>query len=178
MKLEMKADDMLFSATNGKCTRAHSFEFCQYSEIYRQGTKNELLALHKKRYFFSDGRLLLHQEIIWKQSVTVRYAYMAMLPIRRTSDDTPTGEIISDSVRINGSSTFYDVKETGHQTAVSTINAKVRDVKCVEIWSDELYYSYAGDGVGYVTEEGEKWELNTRYEVYYKNVTSREFERF
>lgn len=176
---------------------AECFEFVQYSDIYRQGTRDEVIAKHVKHYMLKDGKLMLHQELEWKQEVTVLYAYMAMLPIKRTSDNTPEGEPISDYVMLNESDTVYDVRKIGHNTGISSVADHVRNVRYAKIWGassgitaelhihcpflksnnffvqnteayNKFYFSYAGDGVGYTVHPGEKWEIDTQYEIYQK----------
>ena len=174
---------------------AEQVEFCQQSEIYRQGTRDEIIALHSKHYQFKDGKVMLHQELLWQQAVTVLYSYMAMLPIKRTSDNTPEGEVISDRVTIDGGKTVYDVGKEGHQTGISSVADHVRNVQHAKIWGEQsgicaeltincdfkpcnnffvqntkeynkFYFSFAGDGAGYQTTCGEKWILDTEYEIY------------
>ena len=191
----MSADGAEIELKDNEWKTVKEFTFCQESEIYRQGTQDELMALHKKYYVFKDGAVSLHQEIIWKQSVKILYSYLAMLPVRRTSDDTPTGDVISDSIKVNDLPTVYDIKEVGHNTPVSNNYGEVIDVRSAEIWGKEsgivarldikceykpgntffvqnnptynkLYFSYAGGENGYITAKEEKWEIDTRYEIY------------
>lgn len=189
------ADDKPIDCQEYKQIWVDKFEFCQNSEIYRQGTENEVLAIHIKRYCFMDGSLYLHQEILWQQSVKVLHAYMAMLPIRRTSDDTEDGQIITDSVKINSSDEIYDVAKIGHQTSISFAEKQMQNVTHAEIWSDvskikaemyvsgnlladnsffvqntreynKFYFSYTGHKSGHLTYVGEKWKLDSQYKVY------------
>lgn len=174
-----------------------SFEFVQCSEIYRQGTRNEVIAKHVKHYIFKEGKMMLHQELEWQQAVTILYAYMAMLPIKRTSDNTPEGEPISDYVILGDSDTVYDVRKIGHNTGISSVADHVRNVRYAKIWGEasgitaelhidcpflesnnffvqnteaynKFYFSYAGDGDGYAVQPGEKWAIDTQYEIYQK----------
>lgn len=174
---------------------ASELEFVQLSEIYRQGTRDEVMATHVKHYIFKDGKVNLHQEIVWKQDVNIILAYTTMMPIRRTSDDTPTGEQISDSFMINDETTVYDVSKENHDTGMSGLVDHKRDVKYVKIWGEtsgvcgevsvsgtifesnhflvqktkeynKVYFSIAGDGVGHEFKEGNKWEIDTLYEIY------------
>ena len=188
-------DGKPFDVNSEKALWADSFMFCQESNIYRQGTENELMATHIKKYVFENGLLKLHQQIEWAQSVKVMYAYMAMLPIKRTSDDTPSGDIITEYAKTNLSSEVFDVKKEGHQTPVTLGGENFRNVSCAEIWSDKsgikaqmktggliqpdnsfnispadcynkFYYSYTGDGKGHITEIGEKWLFDSEYKIY------------
>lgn len=174
---------------------AQELEFVQVSEIYRQGTQNELMANHVKHYIFKDGKVSLHQEVLWKQDAKILLAYLAMLPIRRTSDDTPNGEQISDSFMINDEQTVYDVSLENHDTGMSALSDHKRGVKYAKIWGEKsgvcgevsingtifdtnhfivqktkeynkVYFSIAGDGVGHEVKCGDKWEIDSLYETY------------
>lgn len=179
-------------------TEADKFEFIQYSNIYRQGTKDELVCEHIKYYTFENGCLTLKQELVWHQEVTILYAYLAMLPLRRTSDDTPEGEQISDRVKTNKFDEVFDITEIGHDTKVSITNEQsLHNITYAKIWGEKsginaemtvncellptntfavqnadcynkLYFSYAGGGVGHSVTTGDKWEIETKYEIYKK----------
>lgn len=175
--------------------QTEKFECILKSEIYRQGTENEIVAEHIKHYVFENGKVLLHQEILWKQTVTVLYSYLMMFPIRRTSDDTPSGEVISDRISINDNCKVYDIEKAGHETEVSNNSATARNVEYAKIWGrksgicaeisinckllptnsffvqnnnvyNKLYFSYVGDGVGHKVNTNEKWTIDTIYEIY------------
>ncbi|MBR1970399.1 MAG: hypothetical protein IKA17_08605 [Clostridia bacterium] len=179
-------------------TEAKKFEFIHYSNIYRQGTKDELVAEHVKHYTFENGYLSLKQELVWHQKVTILFAYLAMLPIRRTSDDTPAGEQLTDRVKIDKFDEIFDITKEGHNTKVSMQHEKeLQNVSYAKIWGEKsgftaemtincdylptntfavqnadcynkLYFSYAGGGVGHTVKIGEKWQLETKYEIYKK----------
>lgn len=173
---------------------AMQFSFEQNSEIYRQGTKNELMATHRKQYCFTGDTLHLHQELVWQQDVTVKHAYMAMLPIRRTADNTDSGAPITDKIQTNLSTAVYDIAKIGHQTPLSSAEQQVSGVTEATVWSDtshlkatmrlsgrllpdnsffvqntptynKLYFSYTGHKNGHCTHLGETWALDSYYTV-------------
>ena len=139
----------------------------------------------------------MHQEILWKQTVTVLYSYLMMFPIRRTSDDTPSGDVISDRISINDNGKVYDIEKAGHNTELSNNAAAKRNVGYAKIWGrksgicaeisincdflptnsffvqnnnvyNKLYFSYAGDGVGHKVIPEDIWAIDTEYEIYRK----------
>lgn len=173
-----------------------SFRFVQKSLIVKQGTLDEPLCNHVKDYLFSDGGLTLTQDLEWLQPMEVLLAYLAMLPIRRTHDDTETGEILTDRIITNLSDTVYDVGKTGHETEISTLSNAKSGVNWVKLWGEKsgitaelsilkddvpctsifyiqnadiynkLYYSCAGNGTPYPVASGDKWHFESRYEIY------------
>lgn len=171
------------------------FEFTQVSRIVKQGTKDELVAYHTKRYLFENGEMTINQELSWATDCEIQFGYMAMLPIRRTHDDTPTGEQISDHIMINDDPTVYDVTKAGHMTPVSSQKNLASGVHRAKIWGEtsglvaevsidgdmresatfmvqnnetynKLYFSHAGGGNGYNIQSGEKWHCQSKYKIY------------
>lgn len=173
-----------------------SFRFVQKSVIVKQETLDEPVCDHIKDYLFSDGGVTIKQDIEWLQPMEVAFAYLAMFPIRRTHDDTDTGEVISDRVMTNLSDEVYDIEKVGHETAISPIKNAKSGVTHAKIWGEKsgftaelsilansvdstniffvqnnesynkLYYSCAGNGTPYPVATGDKWHFESRYELY------------
>lgn len=198
-KLVVKLNGEVFDINNETdLIEAEKFEFIQYSNIYRQGTRDELVAEHIKHYTFENGALSLKQELVWHQDVTILRAYLAMLPIRRTSDDTPKGEQLTDRVIVDKFDEVFDITKIDHETKVSIMfEEELKDITYAKIWGEEsglyaemtvkcdllptntfavqnadcynkLYFSYAGGKTGHDVKTGEKWQLETKYEIYKK----------
>lgn len=175
-----------------------SFRFVQKSVIVKQETLNEPLCNHIKDYTFENGALSLSQEIEWLTENNIQYAYLTMLPIKRTHDNTETGEVICDRVLTDLSDTVYDIGKLWHDTEISTMKNCKSGVRYAKIWGEEsgitaevtikkegapdtdsffvqnnesynkLYFSYAGNGGKHDTEIGEKWKQTTIFEIYRK----------
>lgn len=156
-------------------------EFVQESEIYLQGTRRELVALHRKQYLFQQGVLRLNQSLAWQKELFVSRRYLAMLPIRRREGDF----LITDTARYQG--VDYDVSREGHQTILSpgcrenigeiTILGKHSGIKarvsvdfenCFFIQNtpayNKLYFNYASDGQ---VKRGDCWETSACYAFSY-----------
>ncbi len=88
--------------------RADKIEFTQSSKIILQGTKNEVIADHKKHYLFEEGTLTLTQHLKWHKTLPVERSFITMLPIRRKDGDFQ----ITDTVLMDGRE--YDVSMEGH----------------------------------------------------------------
>lgn len=116
---------------------ADSFDFYQESNIIKQETADEVIAHHTKQYHFADGKVTLHQKLEWVQSFLVRVAYLTMLPLRRTSDDTPEGEQISDRIQVDHQPTIYDITAVGHNNGVSP-STPIPHVTHAKIWGEKL----------------------------------------
>lgn len=171
------------------------FEFLQKSRIVRQGTRDETVAYHTKKYRFENGAVEIKQELCWECEADLQFAYMAMLPIRRTHNDKPDGEQISDRIMINDGPTVYDIEKEGHMTPISSHKNLTGGVSYAKVWGEssglvaevtvsgtktesetfmvqnnetynKLYFSFAGAGKGYKTNIGEKWNSKTKYEIY------------
>lgn len=171
------------------------FEFSQISQIVKQGTIDEKVALHIKKYTFKDGEMKIGQELLWETDCQIQFGYMAMLPIRRTHDDTPDGEQISDHITINDDPTVYDVTKTGHDTPISSHKNLKGGIRKAKIWGEKsglvaeveivgnmhdsatfmvqnnetynkLYFSHAGGGKAYAIQSGEQWHCTGSYRIY------------
>lgn len=157
------------------------FEFVQESNIYLQGTRDDLVATHKKHYLFKDGALSIDQSLEWKKSVPVMRIYFAMLPIRRKEEDFQ----ITDTALYNGE--CYDISEEGHTTPLSpgcelkvkemTVCSKTSGITAtltVDYDNDffiqntpqynKLYFNYAKD---VQTKVGEVWKATSTYKFTY-----------
>ena len=173
-----------------------NFRFYQKSVIVKQGTLDEPVADHVKDYYFCDGGVTLKQDVKWLQDLEIAYAYLAMFPIRRTHDDTETGEVISDRAMTNLSDEVYDVGKLWHETPISPIKNAKSGVKWAKIWGSEsgvtaeftvlqngvldsnlffiqnnesynkLYYSCAGNGKRFPVKVGDDWHFEDRFEIY------------
>lgn len=173
-----------------------SFRFYQKSLIVKQQTLDEPVCYHIKDYIFKDGAVEFAQEIEWLCECNIQYAYLTMLPIKRTHDNTETGEVISDRVITNLSDEVYDIGKLWHDTDISTLAKRKSGVRYAKIWGEKsgitaevsikrdshpdtdtffvqnnqeynkLYFSYAGNGGKHNTEIGEKWNQTTRVELY------------
>lgn len=173
-----------------------SFRFVQKSLIVKQETLDEPVCNHIKDYLFSDGGVTIKQDIEWLQPMEVAFAYLAMFPIRRTHDDTETGEVISDRAMTNLSNEIYDIEKVGHETGISPLKNAKSGVTWAKIWGEKsgitgemwilensvdssniffvqnnetynkLYYSCAGNGTPYPVSVGDKWHFESRYEIY------------
>ena len=110
-----------------------TFEFEQESIIIQQETENTPAAKHLKQYLFKDGKISLHQEVEWLYDCTLVNLFFTMYPVRRTSDDTPNGEQISDRLIFGGDPVAYDIGPVGHT------NGKARNgITSAKIWGEEL----------------------------------------
>ncbi len=191
-----EADGKAVSPDRPKSFWADTFRFYQKSVIVKQETLDEPVAAHIKDYFFSEGGVTLTQELEWLQPMKVAYAYLAMLPIKRTHDDTETGEVITDRAMTDLSDDVYDVGKLGHETPVSPIKNAKSGVTRARIWGsrsgitaeftvlkndvrdnniffiqnnesyNKLYYSCAGNGTPYPVKRGDKWHFEDRFEIY------------
>lgn len=191
-----EADGEAVDLDTPKTFWADTFRFYQKSLIVKQGTLDEPVANHIKDYLFSEGGVTLSQEVLWLQDMDVAYAYLAMFPIRRTHDDTETGEVISDRAVTNLSDEVYDVGKLWHETDISPIKNAKSGVTWAKIWGSEsgvtaefsvlandvpdsniffiqnnesynkLYYSCAGNGTPYHASTGDKWHFKDRFEIY------------
>ena len=168
---------------------ADKLEFYQESQIFKQGTVNDAIAIHHKWYEFSRDGVSVKQKIEWQGSYTIEKAFLAMLPIKRESE---TGISISDCARIGNSDKIYDVSQIGHEL---NDGKTLTDIKCAEIWGEKsgiyakvsilsdlsptntffiqnnamynkIYFSYAGDGGKHTTFSGEIWETHSHYDIY------------
>lgn len=172
------------------------FRFYQKSLIVKQETLDEPVCYHIKDYTFKDGAIEYAQEIEWLIECNIQYSYLTMLPIRRTHDNTPTGEVISDHIMTDLSDEVYDIEKVGHETPISTIANRKQGVRYAKIWGEKsgitaevsikrddvpgtdtffvqnnesynkLYFSYAGNGGKHDTKIHEKWNQTTRVELY------------
>ena len=165
------------------CVTPHedSFEVTQSSEIYLQGTRDELVALHQKHYRFREGTLFLHQSLLWKRPVRINRAFLTMLPIRRLEGDFQ----ITDTVLFRGET--FDVSCAGHQTKVSSGSREIGSEitvlgrksgilatvtsspeKRVSIQNtpayNKVYYYYTSDSE---VKEGDLWEMDSTYRFEY-----------
>ena len=166
-----------------------TFEFEQESIIIQQETENTPAAKHLKQYLFKDGKISLHQEVEWLYDCMLVNQFLTMYPIRRTSDDTPNGEQISDRLIFGGDPVAYDIGPEGHT------NGKARTgITHAKIWGEELglysevtvdydqqptdiffvrndatynkmYFSTARDRD---VKKGDVFEMNTTFEAYRK----------
>ncbi|MBO7217099.1 MAG: hypothetical protein J6V50_00185 [Clostridia bacterium] len=173
-----------------------SLRFVQKSVIVKQETLDKPVCNHIKDYLFSDGGVTIKQDIEWLRPMEVSFAYLAMFPIRRTHDDTETGEVISDRVMTNLSDKIYDVGRLWHETDISPLKNAKEGVSWAKIWGEKsgitaemwivendvksnniffvqnnqgynkLYYSCAGNGTPYPVCVGDKWHFESRYEIY------------
>lgn len=195
LEITANADGSLYDIANTAPVLAETFTFTQKSELYRQGTRNETIAHHLKKYCFQNGILKLHQELIWQKDVPVPWAYLAMLPIRRTSDDTADGIQITDRITINNQNQEYDIAKIGHMTGISTPEHATSGVTKATIWGtdsgvhaelrifdligkdhyffvqntqayNKLYYTPVGKNGIYHTQKGETWKFDSEYEIY------------
>lgn len=168
---------------------ADNVEFYQKSDIFLQGTCNDVIAVHHKWYEFSENGVSVRQKIEWKGSFVIEKAFMAMLPIKRESE---SGISISDCARIDGSEKVFDVSKPGHEL---NGGETMSDVRYAEVWGEKsgiyakvsflselsktntffiqnnqmynkVYFSYAGDGGKHTTYDGEIWETHSHYDVY------------
>lgn len=191
-RVEATADGKLIRLGEAQRFWAEDFTFLQESDLICQGTRDEVLARHIKKYQFSGGVLRLEQQVHWEKEAELTKAFMAMLPIRRTADGTDSGLQLTDRVTVNGEPTVYDVSKIGHETPVSSGTGYVKDFCSAKIWGEtsgitgemrvegvfpdsnqfmvqntpaynKLYFSYARD---HQTKVGEDWTLTTEYEVY------------
>jgi hypothetical protein len=173
-----------------------SFRFYQKSVFIRQPTLDEPICNHIQDYTFKDGIVELAQELEWLIECNIRFAYLTMLPIRRTHDNTETGEDITDRIMTDLSDKVYDIEKAGHTTDISPLANRKRGVRWAKIWGEKsgltaevrikryalpdtdtffvhnnaeynkLYFSYAGDDGKHNTEIGEKWNQTARFELY------------
>lgn len=170
-----------------------TFGFEQESIIIQQETKDTPAAKHLKQYLFKDGKIYLHQEVEWLYDCTLVNQFLTMYPIRRTSDDTPSGEQISDHIMINDDPTVYDIAPVGHASGVAPAQAK-KNITYAKVWGEELgiyseihsdcgkdpdniffvqnnatynklYFSTARDRD---VKKGDVFEMNTTFEAYRK----------
>lgn len=172
---------------------ADKVNFYQASFIYAQGTLDKKIAIHHKWYEFSTEGVSVKQKIEWLESFVIEKAFLAMLPIKRESEE---GISISDRARIGDAATVYDVSREGHELNTGEV---MRNIKSAEVWGEKsgiyakvtvlgklsptntffiqnnkmynkVYFSYAGDDGKHTTYPGETWETHTHYDIYrYKN---------
>ena len=191
----LKADGKELDINEDADLWVDSVEFSQTSQMYKQGTKNEVVADHIKHYLFKDGGLTISQGVLWAQSLDVRFAYLSMLPFRRTHNNAPDGEQISDHLQVAGDPNVYDITNVGHDTPYSPPARPLGDVRKLKVWGEKsgfaaevtidgnftdsatvmvqnnlnynkVYFSFAGGGKPYITEKGESWKIRTVYEIY------------
>lgn len=164
---------------------AQRIEFVQMSNLLRHGTEKEVLATHLKHYKINTEGIRLKQEVVWKQSVQLNSAYLGMMPIRRTSDSTPTGEQVTNKFMANDDYLINDVSAIGHQFnnfrqategtvwgETSGISAKMSVIStsgdgymfCQNTADyNKLYFAFVESG--YMTEIDEKWNHELLIEI-------------
>jgi len=162
---------------------AKRLEILQDSEIYLQGTRKDLVALHRKHYRFENGELVLTQRVDWKRSVHINRAFLPMLPIRRSEGDF----LICDTAYDQGQE--LDISREGHKTSLScgcnevrqmlTVSGKQSGItasltverprKCFiqnTAAYNKLYFYYAQDSQ---VPEGDVWDSTAYYRFTYKS---------
>jgi hypothetical protein len=191
------AKSVTATVAEGEEAWVEEFRFVQESEIYLQGTRDTRIALHTKDYCFRDGKVTLRQKLVFDRELTMLFSYMGMLPIKRTSDDTPNGEQICDRLMVNEDGTVYDVSKEGHKLPFSTGAGFFRNLRSARLWGEssgitarmdlegvvfpdnsfqisnadcynKFYYSHAGDGAGHRILPGDVWELVSIYQIWQK----------
>lgn len=191
------AKSVTATVAEGEEAWVEEFRFVQESEIYLQGTRDTRIALHIKDYCFRDGKVTLRQKLVFDRELTMLFSYMGMLPMKRTSDDTPNGEQICDRLMVNEDGTVYDVSKEGHKLPFSTGVGIIRDLRSARLWGEssgitarmdlegvvfpdncfkisnadcynKFYYSHAGDGAGHRILPGDVWELVSIYQIWQK----------
>ena len=196
-KVTFIADDKEYPLDIEVSFSAKKAVFVQESRIYKQGTVDELIALHTKEYIFENGAVKINQNLEWKQSLSVSRADLCMLPVVRTHNYKPDGILVTDSFEADGDSQVYDVSKEGHKTAYSTDMELHQNVKRVKLWGKEsglvcvvttdyeslgedmffvqntapfnkLYFTYVGANGAYQTKVGEKWSYGSCFEIYAK----------
>ncbi len=194
-EVTLSADGKVIDITVPSSLWVNSVDFIQKSTIYKQGTLDDAVASHVKKYSFKKGALTLSQEIVFNSQYDISYAYLTMLPIRRTHNKRPDGIQISDRFSVNGEAAVYNITEIGHTTPYSPSPSPAPIVRSVKIWGEalgvtaevslsgnmtdsatfmvqnnetynKLYFSHAGAGKSYLTKKDEKWETETVYEIY------------
>ena len=160
------------------------FLFEQNSKIYLQGTKDEEIAHHYKKYIFSKDGLTLSQKVVWTKAMPIERSFMTMLPIRRKEGDFS----ITDTAIYKGKS--YDISEAEHSTPISffetggklddeiTILGSSSGVSAtVSVDFDNTFFVANPDRYNklYVcnarnthTKVGEEWKSNTTYSFSFK----------
>ena len=148
--------------------------FTQNSKIILQGTKDEVIADHKKQYVFENSRLTLTQYLKWHKTLPVDRSFITMLPIRRKDGDFQ----ITDTVIMDGKE--YDVTNEGHafphDNAVksATVYGKKSGIRVsVTVDFDNLFFVqntpaynkfYFKNAHDRMIKAGEEWNSTSVYE--------------
>lgn len=194
-KVSFTADGKKYPLDIERSFTAEKAVFVQESRIYKQGTVDELIALHTKEYIFENGAVKINQNIDWQQSLPVLRAYLCMLPVVRTHNYKPDGILVTDSFQADGDDTVYDVSLEGHTTEYSTDKVLKQNVKKVKLWGkdsglvcvvtadydslghdmffvqntapfNKLYFTLVGANGAYQTKVGENWRYSSCFEIY------------
>lgn len=160
------------------------FQFEQESRIYLQGTENEEIAHHFKKYTFSKDGLALSQRVVWTKAMPIERSFMTMLPIRRKEG----GFSITDTAIYKGKK--YDIRESEHNTPISQfetgqilddkitilgVTSGISATVCVDF--DNTFFVanphrynklYVCNAKNTCTKVGEEWKSNTVYKFSFK----------
>lgn len=168
-------------------TYCNEFKAVEISDLYDPSNHTTKVATHCKEYIFSKNGLLINQRIHWKAEYTLKYSYIAMLPILRADDKgNITSKYFDDSSYeeydvSNDSFGGYPIsyrKNVLKQTLYSEesgISAEVEILKrepylqdAISFISDseiynKLYFSMCGNN--YTTSPDVDWMTSVRYQI-------------
>ncbi len=180
------ADGILASSLTSEIY-CNEFKAVEISDLYDPSDHTTKVATHCKEYIFSQNGLLINQRIHWKAAYTLKYSYIAMLPILRADDKgNITSKYFDDSNYeeydvSNDSFGGYPIsyrKNVLKQTLYSEesgISAEVEILKrepyiqdAISFVSDSEYYNklyFSMCGNNYTTSPDVDWMTSVRYQI-------------
>lgn len=180
------ADGILASSLTSEIY-CNEFKAVEISDLYDPSDHTTKVSTHCKEYIFSKNGLLINQRIHWKAAYTLKYSYIAMLPILRADDKgNITSKYFDDSNYeeydvSNDSFGGYPIsyrKNVLKQTLYSEesgISAEVEILKrepyiqdAISFVSDSEYYNklyFSMCGNNYTTSPDVDWMTSVRYQI-------------
>lgn len=172
-------------------TEFKTLRIVEDTQMYDPNDNTTKVATHGKEYTFTADGLTLKQSVNWETRQNIATSYMAMLPIFRGNDNYSALQI-TDRYYCDADFVEYDVSVPGDNAGFgwkkdvrsatiysdkSGVCASMEIVKTpntvgggwfmvanVEQYN-KLYFTCAGLNGTHVTEVGERWNTETRYNI-------------
>lgn len=162
---------------------ARRLTLIQKTTLYRCNTNTPVANVTRRTEITTDG-IEITQDLEWLTAFTSQFGYLSMLPIKRTTDDTDGGGVITNrgmrdpgyAVETLAPSGFAEIATTDAATVniwgtTSGYSAKVQILEqpagtpksfrfANALNYNKLYFDMAN---GHTTAPGEKWRVRTRY---------------
>ena len=169
------------------------FEFVQTSNLYSCNTQTKVASCYRHYQWF-DNSVTVEQKITFVKPVVVKDAYLAMLPVKRTLDDTT--QITDSGLRLYDGNVYHDPDMTTTSFSLnmtpasdgslsklwgktSGVGFEVKMMKTPNLQNQDFYISNAalynkfyfnakgtGSAAGtYTTQTNEAWQSVIRFTV-------------